>query len=126
LASSPIIIRVGVDNHRATKKVRDLDSLQGIGLVKGFAAFAQRHISKIACVTGSCRARRASMVLCRTRVKMVTGSLAPLSAQIARSVNMKSVFAGRKMGKGRLHFHAGRDIRKKNFSLDASGIEYGY
>ena len=68
-------------------------------------------------MTWSCGARGAPVVLRRTNVKMVAGTLTTFSTQVTSLMNMKPVLTRRKFCKYRGDLHAACRVTKHDFTL---------
>jgi hypothetical protein len=88
MRSSAKIVLIGVDNESATPEICRAHSFQEIGILR--SGGSDLHIPQISRMPlfGS----RTSMGRRSTDMPVVTRQLAALSSQIARPVNMKSMF----------------------------------
>ena len=92
------VILVLMDNQGTPKEVLGFDIRKVIGIV-GFGLVAL-HISQVARMPRTFRARLAAMVLGWPHMKMLTGPQTSLASQITRLVYMEAVFACGQLGKG--------------------------
>lgn len=95
------IIFIGVHNDRTTLEVLGPCMTQTPSLGYLFLIRRQLNISKIALVALAAGSRRPSVIRCGTHVLMTASPLAAFATQIARLMNMETVFAHRKLCKFR-------------------------
>jgi len=101
------IIFIGVDYERTSPEIGDLDTGQKIPVRFHSSEFCKLYIAEITCMTGF---RIWTVIAMKSSVPVATGTSASLSTKIAGIMNMESVFAWWKLGKGCGDFHSSRNV----------------
>jgi hypothetical protein len=117
------IIFISVDYERTSPEIDDLDTGQKVPIrfhSSGFV-FCKLYIAEITSMTGF---RIWTVIVMKSSVPVATGTSASLSTKIAGIMNMESVFAWWKLGKGCGNFYSSSYVKSNGFTDYIGCCEY--
>jgi hypothetical protein len=113
-----------VNDDGAPPEFLGRDTLEIICVFLGLGAYGNGNISEVTRVPLTTETRWASVILCLTHMKVVTGEFATLASQITSLVDVESVLSWGQLAKGGLNVETGFSITEGHYALYGACIKY--